>query len=317
LHEHSIQLTWPANFGRTVICDDTLSRFRNYAMPTKKNPEKTADLPPEGNRNPDPITDAPGSHPIETGIGAAIGGAASGAAVGSVAGPIGTAIGAAAGAVAGGYAGKGLGELIDPTTEDNWLRDNFKSRPYVHKGETFETYHPAYHYGADAEAKYQGTDFAKVEDELKRGWGTAKDHGGMTWNRARDAVKDAYERTIQLRQERLKVEKTPVETGEVRVGKRVVTEHKTIDVPVEREEVVVERRPASGRAAKGDFGAEDIIIPVKEEQISVTKEPVVTEEVTVGKRKVQDTKHVSETVRKEELKVDKHGDVNIKGQKRK
>jgi hypothetical protein len=32
--------------------------------------------------------------------------------------------------------------MIDPTTEDNWLRDNFSSRPYVQKGETFETYHP-------------------------------------------------------------------------------------------------------------------------------------------------------------------------------
>ena len=32
--------------------------------------------------------------------------------------------------------------MIDPTTEDNWLRDNSSSRPYVQKGETFETYHP-------------------------------------------------------------------------------------------------------------------------------------------------------------------------------
>jgi uncharacterized protein (TIGR02271 family) len=286
-------------------------------MSTKRNPEKKADLPPEGNRNPDPITDAPGSHPIETGIGAAIGGAASGAAVGSVAGPIGTAIGAAVGAVAGGYAGKGLGELIDPTTEDNWLRENFESRPYIRKGETFETYHPAYRYGAEAEARYQGTDFAEVEDELKRGWGTAKDRGSMTWGRARDAVKDAYERTIQLREERLKVKKAPVETGEVRVGKRVVTEQKTIDVPVEREEVVIERRPASGRATGTDLGAEELRIPVKEEKVDVTKEAVVREEVSVGKRKVQGTKHVSETVRKEELEVDKHGDVKVKGRARK
>jgi len=273
-------------------------------MSSKNNPEKTVDLPPEGNRNPDPITDAPGSHPIETGVGAAIGGVATGAAVGTVAGPVGTAIGAAAGAVAGGYAGKGVGEMIDPTTEDNWLRENFQSRPYVKKADTFEHYEQAYRYGGEAEAKYQGRAFEEVEDDLKRGWGKSTDHGGMTWGHARDAVKDAYDRTIQLREERLKVEKKPVTTGEVRVSKRVVSEHKTIDVPVEREEVVIERRPASGRAAKGDIGAEDIVIPVKEERVSVTKEPVVTEEVTVGKRKVQDTKHVAETVRKEELKVD-------------
>jgi len=48
-----------------------------------KNPEKTVDVPPHGDRNPDPITDAPGSHPVETGVGAAVAGAASGVAVGA------------------------------------------------------------------------------------------------------------------------------------------------------------------------------------------------------------------------------------------
>jgi hypothetical protein len=31
------------------------------------------------------------------------------------------------GAVAGGYAGKGIGEMIDPTRDDRWLRDHFES----------------------------------------------------------------------------------------------------------------------------------------------------------------------------------------------
>src|SRR3982751_4572243 len=63
--------------------------------------------------NPDPITGAPGSHPIGTGIGAAGGGIAAGAAIGSFAGPVGTVIGAVVGAVAGGLAGKGVAEMID------------------------------------------------------------------------------------------------------------------------------------------------------------------------------------------------------------
>ena len=108
--------------------------------------EKKVDLPPKGRRNADPVTDQPGSHPIETGVGAALAGAASGLAAGAVGGPIAAAVGTAAGAVAGGLAGKSVGEMIDPTTEDNWLRDNFALRPYVQKGETFETYHPAYLY---------------------------------------------------------------------------------------------------------------------------------------------------------------------------
>jgi uncharacterized protein (TIGR02271 family) len=287
-------------------------------MTRKNDAEKTVDLPPQGSRNPDPVTDQPGSHPIETGIGAAVGGAASGMAVGAVAGPVGAAIGAAAGAVAGGLAGKGIGEVIDPTTEDNWLRENFGSRPYVKKGETFETYQDAYRYGGEAEARHHGRGFDEVEDDLKLDWGKAKEHGGLTWSHARDAVRDAYDRTIQLREEHLKVEKARVQTGEVRVGKRVVTEQKTIDVPVEREEVVIERRPASGRAAKGDIGADEgeIVVPVSEERVTVTKQPVVKEEVSVGKRKVRDTKHVSETVRKEELKTDEHGDAPVKGRGR-
>ena len=54
-------------------------------MATMTDPEKKIDLPPRGSRNADPITDAPGSHPIETGIGAAVAGAASGLAVGAMA----------------------------------------------------------------------------------------------------------------------------------------------------------------------------------------------------------------------------------------
>ena len=50
--------------------------------------------------NRDPLTGAPGSHPVGTATGAVAGGAA-GAAVGSAAGPVGTVVGAAVGAVVG------------------------------------------------------------------------------------------------------------------------------------------------------------------------------------------------------------------------
>src|SRR5687768_14342558 len=118
-----------------------------------KDPEKTVDLPPKGSRNPDPITDAAGAHPIETGVGAAIGGAAGGMAVGALTGgPVGAVIGAiAGGAVVGGYAGKGVGELIDPTTEDNWLREYWDNRDEETKAigvaKSHEDYRPAYRYG--------------------------------------------------------------------------------------------------------------------------------------------------------------------------
>jgi uncharacterized protein (TIGR02271 family) len=65
--------------------------------------------------NRDPLTGAPGSHPVGTAVGATAGGVAAGAAAGSVAGPVGTAVGAVVGAVAGGAAGKGVAEEVDPT----------------------------------------------------------------------------------------------------------------------------------------------------------------------------------------------------------
>jgi len=278
-----------------------------------KNPEKTVDLPPEGNRNADPITDQPGSHPIETGVGAAAAGAASAFAVGAVAGPVGAIAGAALGAVAGGLAGKGVGELIDPTTEDNWLRENFGSRPYVKKGETFEAYQPAYLYGAQAESRHSGKSFQAIEPELRTGWDQARGSSALTWEQARDAVKDAYDRTIQLREERLRVHKTPVQTGEVKVHKEVITEQKQIQVPVEREEVVIERRAVNRPGTAGEIHAEEVRIPVSEEEVHVHKETVVKEEVAVGKRKVQDTQEVKADVRHEELRVEREGEARVRG----
>ena len=43
------------------------------------------------------------------------------------------------------------------------------------------------------------------------------------------------------------------------------------------------------------------------------KDTVVKEEVSVSKRKVQDTEHVSGQVRHEELKIEKEGNPKMKG----
>jgi len=120
--------------------------------------------------------------------------------------------------------------------------------------------------------------------------------------------------TVRATEEKLRVQKTPVETGEVRVRKETHTEHKTLDVPVTREEVVIERRPASGKevSASDLQASKEVRIPIREEEVNVEKQTVAGEEVSVGKRRVRDTKHVDETLRKEEIKVDTKGDANIR-----
>ncbi len=120
--------------------------------------------------------------------------------------------------------------------------------------------------------------------------------------------------TVQVREEQLHARTQPVETGEVRVRKEVHTEHKTMEVPVQREEVVVERHAPTGRGTSSDIReGEEIRVPVMEEQVVVEKTPVVKEEVTVGKRVVQDTERVAGEVRKEEVHVEREGDVDVRG----
>ena len=145
-------------------------------------------------KNRDPITGAPGSHPVGTGVGAVAGGIAAGAAAGTVAGPVGTAIGAAVGAIAGGLAGKGVAEMIDPTAEEAYWRDNYSSRPYVDSGLSYDEYGPAYRYGVDAATRYPGRSFDDLESDLGKKWSSARGKSRLEWDRAKHATRDSWQR---------------------------------------------------------------------------------------------------------------------------
>jgi uncharacterized protein (TIGR02271 family) len=119
---------------------------------------------------------------------------------------------------------------------------------------------------------------------------------------------------VQLREEQLRANKQSVESGAVGVRKDVVSEQQSFDVPVNREEVVIERHAASGQPSDTPIGeGETYRVPVREEQVTVDKQPVVREEVSLGKRQVQDSQRVSDTVRREEARVEHQGDVNVQG----
>jgi hypothetical protein len=160
----------------------------------------------DGNR--DPITGEPGAHPVGVGAGTAVGGAvagaaigaaasaaAAGAATGSVAGPIGTVVGTVAGGVAGAFAGKAIAEKVNPTEEDAYWRGNYHARPYVTKGATYEEYEPAYRYGWESRSQYTGQRFDDVEGQLQSDWNRSKCN--LTWDKARPAVRDAWDRIDQ------------------------------------------------------------------------------------------------------------------------
>jgi uncharacterized protein (TIGR02271 family) len=89
------------------------------------------------------------------------------------------------------------------------------------------------------------------------------------------------------------------------VRKRVLTEHRRMEVPTRREEVTVERVPVEGEASEARIGEEEeMVIPLTEEEVVVEKRPVAKEEVRIRKDVVEDTQVVEEDVRKEEVDVD-------------
>ncbi|MBC7750312.1 MAG: hypothetical protein H7Z73_01130 [Candidatus Saccharibacteria bacterium] len=156
--------------------------------------------------NADPITGEPGSHPIGTGIGAVgvaavgavAGAAAAGAAVGSIGGPLGALAGAAVGTIIGGLAGHAAGEKIDPTKEGAYWREAHRNMPYYQDGRDYDRdYKVAYQLGYEARAKHpEAKHFSQVEGALHLEWERNKGDSMLTWEEAKAAASDAWNRLV-------------------------------------------------------------------------------------------------------------------------
>lgn len=128
-----------------------------------------------------------------------------------------------------------------------------------------------------------------------------------------DRTDDSYARAetdttdgdrLERREERLTVDRDPQQAGSVHVGKHVEEDVQSVDVPVTREEVTIDRRSVD-RPASGDAFTDDSIdVPVYEERVETGKEARVVEQIEVGKTTTSDTVHVEDTVRREEFDID-------------
>jgi hypothetical protein len=176
------------------------------ATPRKgKIPDDVKTKPVSENR--DPITGEKGAHPVGVGVGTAVGGGVAGGAIGSAAaaiagataagaaaGPIGAVVGAVAGGIVGAYAGKEVAENTNPTLEDRYWEENYRSRPYIEQEITYEEYRPAYRYGWEARVRHADQAFDDVEPDLERGWNQARGRCKLDWQKAKPAVRDAWDR---------------------------------------------------------------------------------------------------------------------------
>jgi uncharacterized protein (TIGR02271 family) len=116
----------------------------------------------------------------------------------------------------------------------------------------------------------------------------------------------AGQQALTRSEEELQVGTRRVPRGQAGVRKRVVTEQEHQTVPVEREELRVQREPIP--AGEGDSGAEvsadERTVELREEKPVVDKRVVPKERVRVGKEVVRDQEQISEPVRKEQIEVD-------------
>lgn len=138
---------------------------------------------------------------------------------------------------------------------------------------------------------------------LKEGWSADR---AATGRRTTGERIGEQEVRVPLAEEELSVNKELRESGEVRIHKDVVTETKEVPVTVRKEEVRVERVPATGERATdiGATGESTVVVPVREEVVEVTKRPVVKEEIRVTKEVEQEQRNLRETVRREEAEVE-------------
>jgi uncharacterized protein (TIGR02271 family) len=127
-----------------------------------------------------------------------------------------------------------------------------------------------------------------------------------------DARGERTDDAMTRSEEELRVGKTQQERGRVRLRKYVVTENVQQTVPVQREEVRVEREPITeanvGEATSGpDISEDEHEMVLSEEQVVTEKRTVPKERVRLAKDTVTDEQTVSEELRKEQ--IEQEGDI--------
>jgi len=108
--------------------------------------------------------------------------------------------------------------------------------------------------------------------------------------------------------EELDVQRRLVETGRVRVNKLVREHQETIEEPLIREQVVVERRAVNqllNEPVSVRYEGDTMIVPVLEEVLVVEKRLVLKEEILITKQRTEQRESQTVTLRSEEVTVER------------
>jgi uncharacterized protein (TIGR02271 family) len=134
----------------------------------------------------------------------------------------------------------------------------------------------------------------------------------------RDVTGPTTDDAMTRSEEELQVGTQTRERGRARLRKQVTTEQQTVTVPVQREEVRVEREPISDAnldaATSGPaISEEEHEVTLHEEEPVVDKRAVPKERVRLDTETVTEERQVSEEVRKEQIEVEGDDDRTDRG----
>lgn len=118
--------------------------------------------------------------------------------------------------------------------------------------------------------------------------------------------------TFQIKEEQLDIVKKWIQTGDVKIHKEIFSEEKSFTIPIQREELVIEKKSiASDTSRDKDSETQIIRIPLNEEQVEFSKHKVILEDISIYKQQIKDIEHIEETLKKEKPKVEISGSPNV------
>jgi uncharacterized protein (TIGR02271 family) len=184
--------------------------------------------------------------------------------------------------------------------------------------ELYRYYSMDYDAGYDTTTTGTGFDTTEVDTTVAGTAGTAATTGFAdttttgTTDYVDTGVRDTRPTTddaMTLSEEQVRLGTQRRESGRARLRKYIVTDQVTETVPVQREEVRIEREPiteANRDAAYSgpDLTEDEVEVTLSEEVPVVDKDVVATERIRLDKENVTEQQRVTTDVRREEVEVD-------------
>lgn len=117
---------------------------------------------------------------------------------------------------------------------------------------------------------------------------------------------------FKIKEEQLDIAKKWIQTGDVKIHKEIFSEEKNFTIPIQREELVIEKKSmASDTSTDEDSETQIIRIPLSEEQVEFSKHKVILEDISIYKQQIKDVQHIEETLKKEKPKIQISGSPNV------